>query len=205
MTERPGGKITDSGEPERLTLDILVVEDSVVIRTALVGLLKEHNVVQARDGREALAITERERFDVVLMDVQMPEMDGFEATAAIRKREQGYRTPIIAMTASAMEEDRHQCLAAGMDDFLPKPIRPEQLRRTIGQITQLHGYSQSDSAPDEEHDSLNRQPSADVMDLELARRQIPGGEEGVRSMAQLLHDQCPILIMELETVECPRF
>jgi two-component system sensor histidine kinase/response regulator len=86
------------------------------------------------DGQEALAALEKEHFDVVLMDVHMPSMGGFEATAAIRKRE--HETPttpvrIIAMTASAMKGDRERCLAAGMDGYVSKPIRDKELFETI--------------------------------------------------------------------------
>jgi CheY-like chemotaxis protein len=86
-------------------------------------------VVLAADGREALAAVEKENFDLVLMDLQMPEMDGFEATAAIRDKEKltGTRMPIVALTAHAMKGDREKCLAAGMDGYLTKPIRTLEL------------------------------------------------------------------------------
>ncbi|MFZ0963914.1 MAG: response regulator, partial [Terriglobia bacterium] len=88
-----------------------------------------HTVTVTTNGREALAALDRETFDVVLMDVQMPEMDGFEATAAIREREQsaGGHLPIIAMTAHAMRGDQERCLAAGMDGYIAKPIRTKEL------------------------------------------------------------------------------
>jgi CheY-like chemotaxis protein len=92
------------------------------------------------DGRQALAAIEKEPFDVVLMDVQMPSMGGFEATAAIRKRERESDKPpaqplrIIAMTANAMQGDRERCLAAGMDGYVSKPIRDQELFATIEEL-----------------------------------------------------------------------
>ena len=81
------------------------------------------------NGREALSALEKEAFDLVLMDVQMPEMDGFEATAAIRERENGtgVHLPVVALTAHAIKGDEERCRAAGMDAYLPKPIRARQL------------------------------------------------------------------------------
>jgi two-component system sensor histidine kinase/response regulator len=88
-----------------------------------------HRVAVACNGREALDALEKEKFDLVFMDVQMPEMDGMEATAAIREKEKnsGLHQPVIALTAHAMKGDRDKCLAAGMDGYLTKPIRPQEL------------------------------------------------------------------------------
>jgi CheY-like chemotaxis protein len=88
-----------------------------------------YEVAVARNGEEALEALDKQEFDLVLMDVQMPEMDGLQATAAIRKGEMksGRHIPIIAMTAHAMAGDKERCLEAGMDDYVTKPIRPEQL------------------------------------------------------------------------------
>jgi CheY-like chemotaxis protein len=93
----------------------------------------------ANDGREALELLEHNAVDLILMDVQMPNLDGLEATRAIRARElpRGVHTPIIAMTAYAMEQDRERCLAAGMDEHLPKPIRPDDLYRAIRKFTRV--------------------------------------------------------------------
>jgi CheY-like chemotaxis protein/HPt (histidine-containing phosphotransfer) domain-containing protein len=123
--------------PER-RLHILVAEDNVVNQRLAASLLarRGHKVTIAADGRQALAAIGRERFDVVLMDVQMPEMGGFEATAAIRalERENGSHVPIIAMTAHAMKGDREHCLAAGMDEYLTKPLDPRQLCALVEQV-----------------------------------------------------------------------
>jgi CheY-like chemotaxis protein len=112
-------------------LRILLAEDNVVNQTLAVHLLSRwgHSVVVAADGRKAVAAFDRETFDVILMDVQMPDMDGFEATAAIRERERKgeRRTPIIALTAHAMKGDREKCLAAGMDGYVSKPVDPDEL------------------------------------------------------------------------------
>ncbi|MGE0710529.1 MAG: ATP-binding protein [Planctomycetota bacterium] len=114
---------------------VLVAEDSAVNREVVRRLLelRGHRVEVAHDGREAIARAARERFDVILMDLQMPEVDGFEATARIRAREaeSGARTPIVALTGHALAGDRERCLAAGMDDHLPKPIRPDELYRAV--------------------------------------------------------------------------
>jgi signal transduction histidine kinase/CheY-like chemotaxis protein len=112
-------------------LRILLAEDNAVNQVLAVRLLEKrgHTVTIAGNGKEALAALEKQSFDLVLMDVQMPEMDGFEATAAIRGKEKssGNHLPVIAMTAHAMVGDKERCLEAGMDDYIAKPIRPEEL------------------------------------------------------------------------------
>jgi CheY-like chemotaxis protein len=92
-----------------------------------------HSTVAAASGREALAALEREGFDLVLMDVQMPDMDGFQTTGAIRERERktGKHLPIIAMTAHAMQGDRERCLSAGMDGYVAKPVSSKELFSTM--------------------------------------------------------------------------
>jgi PAS domain S-box-containing protein len=112
-------------------LRILLAEDNAVNQVLAVRLLEKrgHAVTVTGNGKEALAALENNTFDLVLMDVQMPEMDGFEATAAIREKEKasGRHLPVIAMTAHAMAGDRERCLEAGMDDYISKPIRPQEL------------------------------------------------------------------------------
>ena len=124
--------------PPASPLRILVVEDNAVNQKVACGLLERHGhtVVVAVNGKEALHTLREQAFDLVLMDVQMPEMDGLEATAAIRAGEEGTgrRLPIIALTAQALQEDRERCLAAGMDGYLAKPVQPYQLIQTVTKV-----------------------------------------------------------------------
>jgi signal transduction histidine kinase/CheY-like chemotaxis protein len=115
-------------------LRVLLAEDNRVNQLLVVRLLEArgHQVTVAGDGRVALAEIERENFDVILMDVQMPEMDGLEATRLLRAR--GVRAPIIAMTAHAMQGDRDRCLSAGMDAYVSKPIQPEEVFEAIEDV-----------------------------------------------------------------------
>jgi PAS domain S-box-containing protein len=112
---------------------LLVAEDNAVNRQLALALLRKlgYQADVVENGREALDAVERESYDVVLMDVQMPELDGLAATREIRRRLGPEGPAIIAMTANAMEGDRDECLAAGMDDYLSKPIRPEELSRAL--------------------------------------------------------------------------
>ncbi|HMJ62613.1 MAG TPA: response regulator [Bryobacteraceae bacterium] len=121
-------------------LDVLLVEDNPINRRVAVRLLEKHGhkVVTANNGREALEVLERLDWtvDLILMDVQMPEMDGYQATAAIRHREKSTSShlPIVAMTAHALDRDRERCLAAGMDAYLSKPIQTEKLYELVDRM-----------------------------------------------------------------------
>ena len=116
-------------------LHVLLAEDNVVNQRLAASLLKRrgHGVTTVVNGEEALAAILITSFDVVLMDVQMPVMDGLEATAKIRLGERATMShlPIIAMTAHAMTGDRERCLAAGMDDYLSKPLSPQRLYEVV--------------------------------------------------------------------------
>jgi two-component system sensor histidine kinase/response regulator len=147
----------------RAPLRVLLVEDNPVNQHLARKILENegHAVVLARNGHEALARHSAERFDVVLMDVQMPEMDGLEATAAIRRLESqtGAHVPIIGVTAHAMKGDRERCLRAGMDGYVSKPIRPEALLGSIESAVKLHPQQVLAPAPDgpgvlDDHDLL---------------------------------------------------
>jgi CheY-like chemotaxis protein len=112
----------------------LVVDDNIISQRLVVRLLEQRGfeVDVAENGQEALARTEQTAYDLVLMDCQMPVLDGFDATAEIRRRETALRrVPIIAMTAELSDEDKQRCRAVGMDDHLPKPVMAATLWRLI--------------------------------------------------------------------------
>jgi two-component system, sensor histidine kinase and response regulator len=124
------------GEQNLAPQRILLVEDSVPNQKVALAMLQSHGhtVVVANDGHEAVGLFSAQEFDAILMDIQMPGMDGFACTAAIRSTEAGSdrHIPIVAMTAHALAGDREKCLAAGMDDYVSKPIRREELFRALG-------------------------------------------------------------------------
>jgi PAS domain S-box-containing protein len=131
----------------RRRLRILLAEDNPINQKLAVTLLQKrgHQVIVAADGTQAVAAAGREAFDLILMDVQMPGMDGLEATGAIRQMElkSGRHIPIIAMTAHAMKGDREKCLAAGMDAYVSKPVKPAELFDMIRDTLRVHGRGPS--------------------------------------------------------------
>jgi PAS domain S-box-containing protein len=122
----------------RRHLRILLAEDNLINQKVAVRLLEKngHKITAADDGKKVLGAWKKEHFDLILMDVQMPELNGFEVTTAIRKAEKKTKAhvPIVAMTAHTMKGDRERCLDAGMDDYLSKPLRPEELLATIERV-----------------------------------------------------------------------
>ena len=117
-------------------VQILLVEDNLVNQKVALQQLKKlgYSVAVANNGEEAIHKVNEQEYALILMDCQMPRVDGFEATRRIRQQEaiHGGRVPIVAMTANAMEGDRENCLNAGMDDYIPKPVRISQLSEVIG-------------------------------------------------------------------------
>jgi two-component system sensor histidine kinase/response regulator len=135
------------------TLSILLAEDNLVNQKLASRLLEKrhHTVMIVSNGKEALAALEKNDYDLVLMDMQMPEMDGFEATKILRERENaiGKHQPVVAMTALAMNGDKERCIAAGMDGYLSKPIRPQELDEVLDNYLALKDEAPAaiDSAP----------------------------------------------------------
>jgi PAS domain S-box-containing protein len=172
-------------------LRILLAEDNAINQIVAVRLLEKrgHTVVVAADGREAVTALEKEAFDVVLMDVHMPVMDGFEATATIRRREasrgasapEGRRLPIIALTASAMKGDRERCLQGGFDDYVSKPVNAPELFETIGRLLQP-------PAPTEDEPPVG--PS-EALDRTAALAALGGDERMLHEIATVFLRDCP--------------
>jgi PAS domain S-box-containing protein len=172
----------------RRQISVLLAEDNVINRELAVRLLTKrgHKVTVVENGKQAVAAMQTKTFDVVLMDVQMPEMDGFEATAAIREMElaAGTRTPIIAMTAHAMKGDRERCLAAGMDAYISKPIQFEELL----EVTESLSGSSAPAAG-----------SADSgWNLEVALGRVGGDQVLLADLARIFCEQCPRLLAEVQ-------
>ncbi len=162
---------------------VLVVEDNEINQMVAVGTLTKLGYVTdvAANGREALEALSGQEYAAVLMDCQMPEMDGFEATREIRRREGGDRhVPIIAMTASATDADRQRCIAAGMDDYIAKPMRVERIEAALGRWTGHgdHGPSGRDAAA----------RTAEVLDRALLEqlRDVGFGRDGTDLFAELV-------------------
>ena len=183
-----------TGQPAR-KLKILIAEDNIVNQRVAVGLLEKrgHDITVAHNGLEALAELERGAFDVVLMDVQMPEMGGLEATAAIRERERadGGHLRIVAMTAHAMKGDRERCLAAGMDGYLSKPIEPSLLYASLEH--QVHAIGPAGAA------ATSGAPAASSpVDLERLMRRLGGDKELLMEVVRLFLDDCPVRVAAIK-------
>jgi two-component system, sensor histidine kinase and response regulator len=193
-------------EPVARPLRILLVEDSLANQKLAIGLLSKwgHQVTLAINGREALAkVTSGERFDLVLMDVQMPEMDGYEATQKIRESEQTTgqpRLPIVAMTAHAMQKDREHCFEAGMDGYISKPIRAAELSQTILQFTRGEPAEATRAADAEAplEDTPAPRTSADV-DWSVALQNVGGDRDLLRLVAEAALEEWPRFLDQLRT------
>jgi CheY-like chemotaxis protein len=179
----------------RRKLRILVAEDNAINRELVTRLLQKHGhtVMAVTTGREAIDLLDKDaaNCDIVLMDVEMPDMDGFQATATIREKEKisGKHIPIIAMTAYAMKGDRERCLAAGMDGYVPKPIRHQDLLETIQTLVLDVPNIPTNAAPE--------RPSVEVLDEALLVSRVDSDPQLLRDLVDLFLEECPRLVDEI--------
>jgi signal transduction histidine kinase/CheY-like chemotaxis protein len=176
------------------SIRILLAEDNIVNQQVAMGLLikRGHAVTVAENGRKAVALYEQEPFDVILMDVQMPEMSGLEATEAIRAREKasgGGHIRIVAMTAHAMSGDRERCLAAGMDDYLSKPINPKMLFSVVEQDPATVPRTAAAQAATASKTTMRA--SAPIFDRRSALQRLGGDEELLSEVIRIFLEDCP--------------
>ena len=173
-------------------LRILVAEDNEVNQRVIIRVLQKmgHTPVLAQTGKEALALASAEKFDLAFMDVQMPEMDGLAATAAIRKSETNSRAhlPIFAMTAHAMTGDRERCLEAGMDGYITKPVRFSDIEQTLAGLAGTPGTPGTPVEPAQAA-SWNKVEALD---------RIGGDEELLREVCEIFLEESPKLLKKLQ-------
>jgi two-component system, sensor histidine kinase and response regulator len=192
------GRRARAGGPARAKpkrrLRVLVAEDNPVNQQVAVGILERsgHAAAVANNGREALALLEREVFDLVLMDVQMPELDGLETTTAIREREResGGHLPIVAVTAHAMKGDAERCFAVGMDGYVAKPLDAREL------LAAIEGLAKADTPQ-----PLPRLPGSGgaVLDEELLMERVGGDRKALARLAATFLADAPRLLARIRT------
>lgn len=187
------------------SLRILLAEDGVANQQVAVGLLSKwgHDVAIANNGEEAVDQWRGGNFDLILMDVQMPVLNGLEATRKIRQLENGSgtHTPIVAMTAHAMKGDRRECLLAGMDDYLSKPVRKEELQETLSKLSGLqppspHVIDLKNTNSDAADDSIDQELA--VIDWDAALENVAGDKELLAAVRDAALSEIPDLMKQLD-------
>ncbi len=213
--EPTGGSIHPAPSSPMMSLKILLAEDALANQMLAIGLLEKkwkHRVTVASNGREAVDMLRREPFDVVLMDIQMPEMDGLEATRLIRQLEaegklSAHRTsgvPIVAMTAHAMKGDRERCLQAGMDGYVSKPIRAQDLRMSIEQLVDASSLVSADPSSGGDaaspSDSMDAAASSakDLINWSDALHSVDGDPALLRLVVEAFLTECPEHVVQLD-------
>ena len=197
--EEDSGSVHDEEPPVTRPLRILLAEDSLVNQKLAVGLLERHGheVTVANSGLEAISAIVRSPFDIILMDVQMPELDGLSATRQIREQEKqsgDRRIPIIAMTAHALKGDRERCLAAGMDEYVSKPIRERQLLAAMRMVV---GEDLTESVSRIVSYDTDETPAAGVMDWDEALKTCSGDHALLRDIVEAFLEEEPRRLAEI--------
>jgi len=179
-------------EQKRQRIRILIAEDNFMNQKLAVTLLKRvgYSVDAVENGRKAIEALNRTSYDLILMDVQMPEMDGFEATRAIREREgEEKHMPIVAMTAHAMKGDQERCLQAGMDDYISKPIEPQELFGAIEKWTK--SSDRKKFIPPDDKSEKDAHLKDVPVDIESALNRFDGDKDFFKGMLQDFLDYTP--------------
>ena len=193
----PSAAATPSPPQAARGMNILLAEDNAVNRRLAMALLQKrgYRIAATENGQEALDALERENFDLVLMDVQMPVLDGFDAIRAIRAKEQssGSHLPIIALTAHAMKGDRERCLAAGADEYVTKPIRTPELLAAIDRATNTKA-SPADTAPPM---PASHSAGPPVLDFAAALDRVDGDRELLENLMGMFAGECSHDIAEI--------
>jgi CheY-like chemotaxis protein len=198
-------------------LQILLAEDNEVNQLLAIRLLERrgHAVTVANNGREAIAAHEVGIFDLILMDVQMPEMNGLEATSVIRQREKlsHKHTPIIALTARTMRGDRETCLEAGMDSYVSKPINSDELFKVVASLVSNGVESKASASPsaqvpaaaisdvrlDQASGHEQSSQGSEVIDYAKLLARVEGDEEFLQEMADLFLERYPIDLADIRS------
>ncbi|MGA9569959.1 MAG: response regulator [Candidatus Acidiferrales bacterium] len=185
----------------REPLRVLLAEDNPVNQEVALRLLERrgHSVIVAENGKQALTAIERHKFDLVLMDVQMPEMGGLEATQLIRENEKatGEHLPILAMTAHAMQGDRERCIAAGMDGYLAKPIDPKSFFQTVEGISQRAAQGETTAK-----EAVGREQGGDdrrSLDAKALLEWFSGNRKLLRDIVKTFRDDCPRMMSRIRS------
>jgi two-component system, sensor histidine kinase and response regulator len=208
----PHLSISESGSGDVEGLEILLVEDSLYNQKLALGILaqRNHQVTVANNGLEAVDAHRSKQYDLIVMDVQMPEMDGLEATRTIRirERETGEHIPIIGVTAQAMKGDRQRCLDAGMDVYLPKPVRAALLHNAIDKIIGPRPGNPENGVPESQppatsEKSVNESKSVQsdkkaIVDWDSALDLVGGDSDLLKTVAEAFLEECPALLERME-------
>jgi two-component system sensor histidine kinase/response regulator len=190
--------------PAAIPLRVLLAEDNLVNQRLAVRLLEKqgHAVTVAADGQAALDALDRGRFDLVLMDVQMPVLNGLETTERIRERERGTgrRVPVLALTAHAMQGDRERCLAAGMDAYVSKPLRVEELFAAIARLVPAAAVTAAELLGGSALIPTGSEPLVEAaFDLNQVLARVEGDRELLREIVSLFVAQAQELLPEIRT------
>ena len=184
-------------------LRVLMAEDNLINQRVATRFLNKlgHSVRVVDNGEKAIRALQEDEFDVVLMDIQMPVMDGFKATTAIRKQEEltGHHIPIIAMTAYAMSGDRERCLTAGMDDYVSKPINEASVAKACSLITKFNRSSVDVAVSNKIQEDAEIVPDQLVFDFPAALKRFEGDGEFVNEICGLILNSVPELISSLKS------